>query len=381
MKILLAHNHYLIPGGEDESFRAEADLLRQNGHDVTLYEEDNRKVENLGKFRTAVRTLWSAETYRRVSDILKSGSYDLVSVQNFFPLISPSIYYAARKAGVPVIQTLRNYRLICLNGYFFRDGRPCELCLERRSALPGIRYRCYRQDRAGSLVVAGMQSMHRLIGTWNKRVDAYIALTDFSAAKFIQAGLPAAKIHLRPNFLPDDPGVGAVNRDAALFIGRDSPEKGLNILLQAWTQVKTKSRLVVLGPAARVDGHDPNGIEWRGHQPNEVVLAALKQAKFLVFPSLWYENFPRVILEAMACGTPVIASRLGSMPEIIKDNVTGLLFEPGNSTDLADKMNWLMTHGTERRKMGAAARLEYELHYTSSAAYQKLMEIYASIRK
>lgn len=381
MKILLAHNHYLIPGGEDESFKAETDLLRQMGHEVVLFEEDNRKVESIGKLSTAVRTIWSVETYRRISGILKSGSFDLVSVQNFFPLISPSIFYAARKAGIPVIQTLRNYRLMCLNGYFFRDVQPCELCLDRQSALPGIRYRCYRQNRAGSLVVAFMQSFHRLMGTWKNRVDAYIALTGFSASKFIQAGLPPAKIHIRPNFLPNDSGLGDVDREAALFIGRDSPEKGLQILLDAWPQTGTGSRLSIFGPAARVDGQAGNDIEWKGHQPNDVVLAALKKAKFLVFPSLWYENFPRVILEAMACGTPVIASRLGSMPEIIKDNITGLLFEPGNSTDLADKINWLITHEAERRKMGAAARKEYELHYTSSAAYQKLMEIYASIRK
>ncbi len=199
MKILLAHNRYLIPGGEDESFRAEADLLRQHGHDVTLYEEDNRKVESLGKFRTALRTLWSTETHHRVSEILASGSFDLVSVQNFFPLISPSIYYAARKAGVPVIQTLRNYRLMCLNGYFFRDGMPCELCLNR-PAIPGIRYRCYRGSRSGSLVVACMQSLHRLIGTWNNKVDAYIALTDFSAVNH-RSGLPPQGL-VRPNFLP-----------------------------------------------------------------------------------------------------------------------------------------------------------------------------------
>ncbi len=379
MKILLAHNRYLIPGGEDESFRAEADLLRQHGHDVTLYEEDNRKVESLGKFRTALRTLWSTETHHRVSEILASGSFDLVSVQNFFPLISPSIYYAARKAGVPVIQTLRNYRLMCLNGYFFRDGMPCELCLNR-PAIPGIRYRCYRGSRSGSLVVACMQSLHRLIGTWNNKVDAYIALTDFSARKFIEAGLPPSKVLVRPNFLPVDPGMGSSKRTSVLFIGRDSPEKGLDVLLAAWDRSQTRPPLAVFGPLPDENKHHEKGIEWKGRQPNQAILTALKQAKFLVFPSLWYENFPRVLLEAMACGTPVIASRLGSMPEIIRENVTGLLFEPGNPNDLAQKLDWLMAHETERQQMGLAARWEYEQRYIASAAYQKFMEIYASIR-
>ncbi len=174
--------------------------------------------------------------------------------------------------------------------------------------------------------------------------------------------------------------MGSSKRTSVLFIGRDSPEKGLDVLLAAWDRSQTRPPLAVFGPLPDENKHHEKGIEWKGRQPNQAILTALKQAKFLVFPSLWYENFPRVLLEAMACGTPVIASRLGSMPEIISENVTGLLFEPGNPNDLAQKLDWLMAHETERQQMGLAARREYEQRYIASAAYQKFMEIYASIR-
>src|SRR5437764_10786345 len=247
MRILMLHNRYLVPGGEDQSTAAEVALLRDAGCDVELLERDNLQIEQLGNFKTALRTLWSSESFREIHDKLNSSQFDLLHVQNFFPLWSPAVYYAAAKCRVPVVQTLRNYRLMCVNATMFRDHKPCEDCLGRALPWPGVMHSCYRESHAGSAVVASMIGLHKMLGTWKSKVQIYIALTGFAREKYIMGGLPAEKIIVKPNFVYPSPAPGPGGGGYALSAGRLSPEKGIKTLLEAWNSAEEPLPLKIAG--------------------------------------------------------------------------------------------------------------------------------------
>ena len=381
MRILVVHNRYLIRGGEDESAAAEQEFLRQNGHEVDLYEEHNERVGELGKLRSALRTVWSTESYREMGARLRQGGYDLVHVHNFFPLISPSIYYAARAEGVPVVQSLRNYRLVCPNGVLFRDGRPCEDCLGRAVPWPGIVHACYRDSRAGTAAVAAMIGVHKHLKTWERMVSLYVAVTAFARDKLIEGGLPAAKIVVKPNFVEHAlaPGTGAGGY--ALFVGRLSSEKGLATVLAAWQRLGRALPLKIVGDGPLADHVEASAagepaVEYLGRRPLPEVYELMRDARFLVFPSEWYEPFGRVAIEAFACGTPVIASAMGGMAELIDDGHTGYLFRPGDGDDLAGVVERVLDHPDELDRMRRNVRAEFEAKYTPERNYQQLMTIY-----
>jgi glycosyltransferase involved in cell wall biosynthesis len=381
MRILTVHNEYQIRGGEDESSELERRLLQEMGHNVDAYIDNNRRIKTLGAINTAFRTVWSNEAYRAVRQKLKQTNYSIMHVQNFFPLISPSAYYAARAEGVPVIQTLRNYRLLCPNALFFRDGKICEDCLGKPIPYPGVVHGCYRGSPAASGVTTAMITVHRAIRTWTNMVDVYIALTHFAREKFIQGGLPAEKIVVKPNFVYPDPGVGKGQGSYALYVGRLSTEKGLDTLISAWEQLAEPIPLKIVGdgPLApdvqRAAERFPK-IEWLGRKPMAEVHALMGQAMFLVFPSKWYETFGRVAVEAFAKGTPVIAANVGAIAELVQDGYTGLLFDPGDAQSLASRVDWLLSHPSKLAQMRLAARSEFEAKFTAKVNYQRLMEIY-----
>lgn len=385
MQILSVHNNYLIRGGEDESRAAEEQLLRQTGHRVDVYEEHNQRIAELGATQTAIRTIWSQESYHLVKQQLQKSSYDLVHVQNFFPLISPSVYYAARSQNVPVVQTLRNYRLLCPNGLFFRDGKVCEDCLGKFVPLSGIAHNCYRQNRAATATTAMMLIFHRLLGTWMHQVNVFIALSEFARDKFISAGFPAEKVVVKPNFVDPDPGVGTGQGGYALYVGRLSVEKGLDTLLQAWEYLAHPISLKIVGdgplaPLVIAATQRSSQIEWLGRKPLPEVYNLMGEATMLIFPSKWYETFGRVAVEAFAKGTPVIASNLGAIAELVEDECTGLHFHPGNAKDLANKVDSLLSKSKQQlQKMREAVRTEYEQKYTAQQNYHRLMEIYQQV--
>jgi glycosyltransferase involved in cell wall biosynthesis len=385
MRILSIHNRYQIRGGEDESREAEEQLLRDNGHHVEVYEEDNERVSQLGHLRVAGRTIWSGESYQKVRTILQQSDYDLVHVQNFFPLISPSVYYAAQAESIPVIQSLRNYRLLCANGFLFREGKVCEDCLNHSFPLPAIQHRCYRDSLAGTIAVSAMQTVHRALETWTKQVNLFITLTEFSRNKFIQAGFPADKIVVKPNFIAKDSKVGTGKGEYAFYVGRLSPEKGIDTLLSAWKQLNHQIPLKIVGDGPLSElvqqaAAEYSHIEWLGRQPLEQVYQLIGEAKFLVFPSLWYETFGRVAIEAFAKGTPVIAANIGAISELIQDQKTGLLFTPGNAQDLAAKVQWALTHPQQLQQMRIQARSEFEMKYKPQQNYQQLIKIYQQLK-
>ncbi len=381
LRVLLTHNRYLIRGGERQVFEAELALLRNNGHQVTTYVEDNQRIASLGNAQTAIRTIWSTETYQRVRNKLSQGHIDIVHVHNFFPLISPSIYYAAQAEQIPVVQTLHNFRLFCLNGFLFRDGAVCEDCVGQSVPWSGLLHNCYRDSRSGSATVAAMLSFHRTIGTWRRMVNTYIALTDFSRKKYIEGGLPADKIVIKPNFISRDPGQGSGQGDYAVFVGRLSPEKGVETMLAAWRLLGDTIPLKIIGDgplsdtAAAAAAVLPD-VEYLGRIDNEQVLNLMQNAQFLVFPSLWFENFPMTIVEAFATGLPVLASNLGNTANLIQSGQTGLHFEPGDAEDLASQAAWLVENPEALRQMRFAARTTYEQQFTPSQNYRILSTIY-----
>jgi glycosyltransferase involved in cell wall biosynthesis len=377
----MLHNRYQYRGGEDESFESEVRMLRDEGHFVETIVMNNADIESTGKFQVALESLWSVPSYGLVDRKLCERPFDVLHVQNFFPLLSPSVYYAARKHGVAVVQTLRNYRLLCPNVFFYRDGHVCEDCMGKVFKFPGILHGCYRGSRMATATVAAMTAFHTIKGTWLNAVDLYIALTHFVRDKFVEAGFPEDKLVVKNNFVYPDPGCGSGEGGYALFVGRLSPEKGLDTLLSAWKQLGRNWKLKIAGDgpmSADVQAFcavNPN-VEWVGPKSRAETAKLMGAARVLVFPSQWYETFGRVAIESFAAGTPVIASRLGAMAEICDDHRTGFLFEPGNAADLADKLRWTFDHPDQVDSMRPHARQVYESRYTMRENCRVLIQAY-----
>jgi glycosyltransferase involved in cell wall biosynthesis len=385
MKVLSVHNFYQQPGGEDQVFAQEADLLRSNGHQVVLYEARNDQVAGANGLVLLRNTIWNPQTHRDLRALMQRERPAIVHVHNTFPVISPVVYYAADQAGIPVVQTLHNYRLLCPTATLFRDARVCQDCVGRRIPWPGVVHGCYRGSRPATAVAAAMLATHNYKQTWSRTVAAYIALSGFARDKFIQGGLPAGKIFVKPNFLQSDPGLGEARGNYALFVGRLTPEKGISALLAAWRELGRELPLEIAGDgpmapeverASRGSGH----VTWLKWLPRAETLKKMKDASVLILPSTWYEGFPMILAEAFAVGLPVIASNLGSMSSIVDHQRTGLHFEAGNSSDLVEKVRSFRAHPAEAAFMRAEARREYESKYTGERNYAQLMEIYESVR-
>ncbi len=374
LSVLSAHNYYQQPGGEDHGFAYEATLLEAHGNTVARYSDHNQRI---GKAHLGVAcgTVWSVPSYRRLSALARSHRFDLAHFHNTFPLISPSGYYAVRSTGLPIVQTLQNYRLLCPGATLTREGRICEECIDSHSLLPAVTHGCYRQSRAATATIAAMLLTHRAAGTWQRLVDAYISVSEFGRRKFIQGGLPPERIFVKPNFLPSDPSAGDGAGNYALFVGRLAEEKGVRALAQAWTSL-SDIRLVVAGDGPLAGTPWPAGVTALGSQTREQVLALMRNASVLIFPSIWYECAPMVIVEAMACGLPVIASDLGSIPEFVQDHHNGLLFRAGDAEDLARQVRWAFSHTDELAAMRVSARREFVDKYTAERNYKILMNIY-----
>lgn len=376
LRVLIVHNAYQQHGGEDAVVAAETELLQSRGHEVIRYGRDNREIETLSRPRLAIDTVWSARTTRDVAAQIAGFRPDVVHVHNTFPLISPSVYWAAWQAGVPVVQTLHNFRLLCPQAILLRDGRICEDCVGRQP-WRGIRHGCYRGSPLQTAVLAGMLTAHRALGTWQTRVSRYIALNEFCRRKLVEGGLPAARIAIKPNFV-DFPPPQETARAGFLFVGRLSAEKGIVTLAAAGRRLDDAHviRIAGSGPeAAQLAGCA--SLQPLGALDGTAIRAEMCRATALVLPSICYESFPRTLVEAYACGLPVIASRLGALPDIVEDGQTGLLFAPGDADDLAAKIRWAQAHPEEMRRMGANALARYRREFSAETNYQTLLTIYA----
>ena len=384
-RVLMVHNYYQLAGGEDDSFEAEADLLERHDHPVYRYTRHNREIEQMGHWAAGTAAVWSRRSRSDLRRIIRDFHPDIVHFQNTFPLVSPAAYGVVKQAGIPVVQSLRNYRTVCLNGVLFRQGRVCVDCVGRGIPWPGVLHRCYRQSRAGSAAVALMISSHRALGTWSSDVDLYISNSEFARRQFVRGGLPAKKIRIKPNFVHPDPGLRAGEGEYALFIGRLAAEKGLLTLLRAWRSFPAE-KLIILGDGPlkpqleqEVLLNGLSGVQLVGWRPREEIPGWLRGARFLVFPSEWYETFGRVLVEALAAGLPVIAARIGAVEEIIEHEHTGRLFVPADVDDLAAQIAWLSSHPAESSEMGQRARQAYLERYTADKNYELLLELYRTL--
>lgn len=380
MNILVVHNFYQQPGGEDAVFRDEVRLLKDRGHHVQTYTVHNDAVAELGRLQLARKTIWNHDSYRAIHAACKELRADVVHFHNTLPLVSPAGYQAAHDAGAGVVQTLHNYRLICPAATFFREGRICELCLGRTIALPAVRYGCYRSSRLASAVVTAMLAHHRWRGTYQNDVDVYIALTEFARTKMVAGGLPGEKVVVKSNFVDPDPGQGHGEGDYVLFVGRLSDEKGIDTLLSAWQHSAELPPLWIVGdgpirPKVQQACGQNARMKFLGRVSSDRVLELMGSARALVFPSVWYEGQPRTILESLACGTPVVGSNLGSMPELIKPGVNGALFTPGDPPDLVRAVRELLSVPS-MRDIRRSARQTYLEKYTADANYRQMLEIY-----
>lgn len=382
----MVHNFYQNAGGEDAVFAAESALLRQHGHEVIPYTEDNRQAGGESPWVAGAEAVWSRRSQRGLGRMLEENRPDVVHFHNTFLRISPAAYYSCQEHGVPVVQTLHNYRPLCPAATFFRDGHVCEDCLGKTLAFPAVVHGCWRGSRAQSVAPAAMVSVHRALGTWKKQVDLYVALSGFSRAKFIAGGFPADKIAVKPNFVLPDPGEGPGDGGFVLFAGRLSAEKGVPTLLHAWKRLAGRIPLVMAGdgPLAGLvqqATRDDPAVRWLGALPHAQVLELMGQALFLVFPSECYENFPHVLVEAFARGRPVLATDLGAAAEIVEEGRTGLHFHAGDAASLAEKAAWAWQHPAEIAEMGRQARSEYEQKYTAEENYRQLMDLYERARE
>ena len=381
MNILVAHNFYKQPGGEDQCVAAEVAMLRAHGHEVTQYCLRNESVDAMGRLQLASRTIWSRAAFRELRGLFRTHRPQIAHFHNTFPLISPAAYYAARAENVRVVQTLHNFRLVCANALLFRNGEVCEDCFGKSIPWPGIVHKCYRDSRAASTAITAMLMTHRVLGTWRKAVDVYVALTEFGRRKLVEGGLPADRIAIKPNFAYPDPGPGTGTGGYAVFVGRLSAEKGVETLLTAWRHLGSTPPLKVVGdgPMGAVvqeaAAHNTT-IQWLRGVPHERVYGLIGEAAFLVLTSQCYENFPRVVIEAFARGTPVIVSGLGAMAVIVDDGRTGLHFKPGDPEDLARKVRSILADPLKLTRMRQAARQTFEQNFTAEANHKILMGIY-----
>jgi len=385
MKILLVHNYYQQRGGEDVVYEQERKLLESHGHQVVTYERKNSELLSYSAFQRLflpVKTIWARDAYTEVRELIRRERPHIAHVHNTFVQISPSVFGACREEGVPVVQTLHNFRIMCPEGNLFREGRVCEDCLES-GLRQSVRHACYRGSYTATATTALMLAVHRTAGTWSNGVTGYIALTEFSRGKFVAAGLPGEKIHVKPNFVAPDPGPKEELGDFAVYVGRLSPEKGVETLLHAFRQLSTAVPLQVIGDGPLRPDLDrmvsecniPN-VVFTGRLSPEEARSRIRRARLLVVPSQCYENFPMTVVEAFACGTPVVCSRLGAMQEIVVDHSNGLHFTPGKPEELARTVEWSWSHPEEMRAMGHAARQDYEQKYTAEQNYRALMGIY-----
>lgn len=384
LRVLMVHNYYQQVGGEDFAFENEVHLLRSRGHEVETYVRRNEELEEASRLSAAVGAIWSRNSLNALRQVIQRSRPEVVHFHNTFPLISPSGIFAAKRLDIPVVMTLHNYRLTCAAATHFRDGSLCLDCLGKLVPWPAVVHGCYRRHRAGTTVVAGMQIVHRLAGTWAHKADALIVLSKYMRQVLETGGIPRKQLHIKPNFLPD-PGLGRGSRERALFVGRLTPEKGLDTLLSAW-QMLPDVPLDIIGSGplepqvqSRIERWNLPHVRMIGHVGHEEVLGMIKVARLLVVPSLAFEGLPMTIIEGFACGAPVVCSDIGSLAEMVGPHHAGALFPPGDSEQLAHLVSNLWKDNQRLEQLRQAGRREYEQTYGPAHSYERLMEIYEDI--
>ncbi len=388
MKVLLVHNRYRTsaPSGEDAAVINEHRMLESRGVDVSTFERCNDDIDGstlLSRAGASINTIWSRRSRSELSELLRSVRPDVVHVHNTFAMLSPSVYGACRAAGVPVVQTLHNFRFFCPSALFLREGKPCELCVDK-SLFESVRHRCYRGSIAATATLASMLALHRAIGTYSRDIARYITLTQFARGKAIKGGIPVHKLAVKPNFISDPPVPGRGGGGYVAYVGRLLEGKGAQTLVASWRNLPSVKLKIVGDGALRpeLEGmarREKLNIEFAGMQNRARVLDTIANAEFLIIPSECYEGFPMVIAESFACGTPILGSRIGSIAELIEEDVTGKTFAAGDPAELAIAVRAMLADPAKLIQMRANARAYFEAHLTEEENFAQLTRIYSEV--
>lgn len=385
MKIIMIHNRYQYQGGEDSVFQVESDLLANHGHTVRQLVFDNKEIQSsTDKLLLVFRGLYNSKSAKELESLIHEFAPDVIHVHNFFPLASPSIFYVAKRYNIPVVVTLHNFRLICPSAVLYFKGKIYEDNIHSLIPWDGILKGVYRNSRLQTAGLALITTYHNLIGTWKNKVDKFIVLTEFAKKKFSNSVLRISKDQLvvKPNFV-EDYGYQEVKReDFFLIVGRLSEEKGILTVLES---IKIDSyKLVIIGDGplkAKLEDaiRDKPNVTYIGYQQKPAIMDYLRRCRALIFPSVCYEGFSMTLLEAFSMGTPVIASNLGSMAEIVHDHENGLHFEPGNAQHMVEKIARISKDDSLAEKLSRNARKTYVDLYTAEKNYAILLDIYNSV--
>lgn len=382
MRIVICHNYFRERGGEDQVFEDEFELLTSHGHDVVAFTRHNDDVKGLsGTMKAAVGTPWNHFAASEIEKLATRTRADVVHFHNWLPQISPAGFFAARRAGAAVVQTLHNYRWTCPKAILFRDGKVCEDCLGKTVPWPAIRHSCYRDSAAGSAFVTAALGLHNAMSTTKKAIDGFIAPGPFIKEKLASIGIPDDRIFIKPHFLTGDPGPGSGRGNYMMYLGRLSPEKKIDTLLAAWEQLDSTIPLKISGtgplrPMVEAAAAKDPSIEYLGFAPDEALDSLIGDARALVFTSGTFEAQPMVILQSYAKGTPVIAGRLGSMTKLVEDGITGWHFAPGEPDDLARVAAAVFDPSNDLAGVRKSTRDKFLNEFTSEPNYKRMIEIY-----
>jgi glycosyltransferase involved in cell wall biosynthesis len=382
MRILQLHNRYREAGGEDSVVRDETRLLRAAGHEVIEHHVSNPtgRLATAGALTLSPSNPMSARAVKRV---VASQRPDVAHIHNTWYSLSPSVVPALKHSGVPVVVTLHNYRLFCVNALLFRDGRPCEECVGTHP-WRGVQHRCYRDSAVASVFAASTIAIGRARRTWSTGVDRFVAPSWFLRDKLVAGGIPAETITVKPHGV-DDPGPRSTppsSSRSVLFLGRLSHEKGADTLLDAWAaRGASRLELVLVGDGPlreRLEARGVGGVRFAGWQSPADVARLLLGARALVFPSVCYENLPRAVIEAMAAGLPVLASDHGGPAELVRDLGPEWTAAAGSEQAWAGALA-VLDDDTVVDIAGARARATFERQYTEAASLTGLLEVYGSV--
>lgn len=389
MRILLVHNFYgsSAPSGENQVFQAEKVLLESHGHEVIVFSRHSDEIRSQGfwgQIKGGMATPWNPWMANAVRQTVVRHKPAVVHVHNSFPLISPSIFHAIGPQAARVL-TLHNYRLFCPAGIPMREGRVCTECLDSQSTWPAVKHACYRHSRVATLPLALKVTLHRTLDTWSRKVEGFVALSQFQRDRMVAAGLPRDKVHVKPNFYPGYPIVPPWKTRVpyVVFVGRLTSEKGVESLLRAWSlwgEFAPELKIVGDGPLRTLLEQQATGLPVRflGQLPEAEAQAQIAKAHLLILPSECFEGFPMVVSEAFAFGTPVAVSNLGPLPSIVEAGKNGLVFEAANPENLLEVVCGAWNTSKKLERLGQGARAEFMEKYTDEANYLTLMQIYRS---
>lgn len=385
VNVLMAHNYYQVPGGEDTVFYNEVKMLEKNGHNVTKYTRNNNEIKGgvFNKLRLGIDTIFSLKTYKEVKKLIDENNIDVVHVHNTLPLISPSIYYAAKAKKIPVVQTIHNFRLLCPGSTFTRNGEICEKCISK-GLKQSLRYRCYRKSLSQTLIMYIMLKLHSIIGIYDK--INYITLTEFNKQKLLNLVKDERSIYVKPNFIEVRDKSERDLEDYFVFIGRLDELKGINFLVEVWKKIDKNIKLYVIGRGSEeeklkkiISKNNMNNVKLLGFMEREDAFKVIEKCRAIIVPSKWYEGFPMTIAESFSLGVPVIGTRLGNIKSIIDDKYNGLLFEKDNKEQLKEAIEKIFHDKQLNLILGENAYKTFRKNYTDEENYKKLEDIYLNL--